>query len=70
MSHPVVLHLYDLSNGLARQMSQMLIGKTIGTRDALLNPVNALNRCDVSWVADGIWHTGVHVYGKWVFPCE
>jgi hypothetical protein len=31
MSHPVVLHVYDLSQGLAKQMSPMLLGKTIGT---------------------------------------
>ncbi len=38
----VVCHLYDLSGGLARNMSQMIIGKRI----------------------DGIWHTGIVVYGK------
>ncbi|KAG6540796.1 hypothetical protein Mapa_017820 [Marchantia paleacea] len=37
----VVLNVYDLSQGLARQLSSSLLGKVI----------------------DGIWHTGVVVYG-------
>ncbi|KAL3679209.1 hypothetical protein R1sor_022165 [Riccia sorocarpa] len=37
----VVLNVYDLSQGLARQLSSSLLGKVI----------------------DGIWHTGVAVYG-------
>jgi len=37
----VILHVYDLSMGLAKSMSSSLIGKQI----------------------DGIWHTGVVVYG-------
>ena len=38
----VVLHLYDLSQGMAKAMSQAIIGKQI----------------------DGIWHTGIVVYGR------
>jgi hypothetical protein len=38
----VVCNLYDLSQGLAKNMSRMIIGKQI----------------------DGIWHTGIVVYGK------
>ncbi|GBG67432.1 hypothetical protein CBR_g567 [Chara braunii] len=38
----VVLHVYDLSQGLARQLSGTFLGKVI----------------------DGIWHTGIVVYGK------
>ncbi|KAJ1485491.1 PPPDE putative peptidase domain-containing protein, partial [Baffinella frigidus] len=41
----VTLHVYDLSGGLARQMSQAFIGKQI----------------------DGVWHTGVVVYGREYF---
>jgi hypothetical protein len=40
--HPVVLRIYDLSRGMAAQVSPALLGKRI----------------------DGIWHTGVLVYGK------
>ena len=42
MSFPVSLHVYDLSGGMAKAMSQQLVGKQI----------------------DGIWHTGIVVYGK------
>ena len=38
----VVLHVYDLSQGMARQFSTMLLGRQF----------------------DGIWHTGVYVYGR------
>lgn len=38
----VTLRVYDLSGGMARQLSPALLGKQI----------------------DGIWHTGVLVYGK------
>eukprot|EP01029_Cantina_marsupialis_P024185 TRINITY_DN6157_c0_g1_i1.p1 TRINITY_DN6157_c0_g1~~TRINITY_DN6157_c0_g1_i1.p1 ORF type:complete len:457 (+),score=131.71 TRINITY_DN6157_c0_g1_i1:109-1479(+) len=41
----VVLHVYDLSGGMARQFSPMLLGQTI----------------------EGIWHTGIYVYGKEYF---
>ncbi|KAF4034407.1 PUL domain-containing protein [Phytophthora infestans] len=41
----VTLHVYDLSNGMARQLSPALLGKTI----------------------DGVWHTGVLVFGKEYF---
>ncbi|MGB1593038.1 MAG: hypothetical protein ACPIOQ_09825, partial [Promethearchaeia archaeon] len=41
----VVLHVYDLSNGLAKTMSQSFLGKQI----------------------DGVWHTGVVVFGKEFF---
>ncbi|XP_051118801.1 uncharacterized protein LOC127243011 [Andrographis paniculata] len=40
--HKVVLNVYDLSQGLARQLSQTFLGKSI----------------------EGIWHTGVVVYGQ------
>eukprot|EP01017_Pseudomicrothorax_dubius_P017320 TRINITY_DN1957_c0_g1_i4.p1 TRINITY_DN1957_c0_g1~~TRINITY_DN1957_c0_g1_i4.p1 ORF type:complete len:592 (+),score=138.44 TRINITY_DN1957_c0_g1_i4:61-1836(+) len=40
-SWPVTLFIYDLSQGMARQMSRQLVGRQI----------------------DGIWHTGVVVYG-------
>lgn len=39
--YDVVLYLYDLSQGMARQLSPALLGKQI----------------------DGIWHTGIIVYG-------
>lgn len=39
---PVSLHVYDLSQGMARQFSPALLGRQI----------------------DGIWHTGIVVYGK------
>lgn len=39
--HKVSLHLYDLSQGMARQLSMSFLGKAI----------------------EGIWHTGVVVYG-------
>ncbi|KAA8498807.1 Desumoylating isopeptidase 1 [Porphyridium purpureum] len=42
MAERVILHVYDLSQGMARQMSPMLLGKVI----------------------DGIWHTGVEVFGR------
>eukprot|EP01134_Creolimax_fragrantissima_P004572 CFRG4572T1 len=38
----VVLHVYDLSQGMARSFSQQILGQQI----------------------DGIWHTGVVVYGR------
>ncbi len=38
----VILHIYDLSNGMASQFSRQLVGRQI----------------------DGIWHTGIVVYGK------
>jgi hypothetical protein len=38
----VTLNLYDLSQGMAKNMSRMIIGKQV----------------------DGIWHTGIVVYGK------
>jgi len=41
----VSLHLYDISNGMARQFSQQLVGKYV----------------------EGIWHSGVVVYGKEYF---
>eukprot|EP01117_Protostelium_nocturnum_P008254 TRINITY_DN2947_c0_g1_i4.p1 TRINITY_DN2947_c0_g1~~TRINITY_DN2947_c0_g1_i4.p1 ORF type:complete len:477 (-),score=186.38 TRINITY_DN2947_c0_g1_i4:182-1612(-) len=44
-SFPVSLVVYDLSGGLARSLSQAIIGKQI----------------------EGIWHTGVVVYGKEFF---
>lgn len=42
MSYPVVLHIYDISGGMASQFSRTLVGKHI----------------------EGIWHTGIVVYGK------
>lgn len=39
---PVSLHVYDLSQGMARQLSPALLGRQI----------------------NGIWHTGIVVYGK------
>eukprot|EP00762_Andalucia_godoyi_P005779 ANDGO_06904.mRNA.1 DeSI-like protein At4g17486 len=45
MPHKVTLHVYDLSRGMARQLSPMLLGKYI----------------------DGIWHTGIVVYGTEYF---
>lgn len=45
-SVPVQLYVYDMTNGVASVMSQMLLGQRI----------------------DGIWHTGVVVFGKeWFF---
>jgi hypothetical protein len=41
MGFKVEVHVYDLSQGMARQLSPALLGKQI----------------------DGIWHTGVQVYG-------
>ncbi|KAG6577970.1 putative peptidase [Phytophthora cinnamomi] len=41
----VTLHVYDLSHGMARQLSPALLGKTI----------------------DGVWHTGVLVFGQEYF---
>lgn len=41
-SSAVSLRVYDLSRGMARQLSPSLLGKQI----------------------DGIWHTGLLVYGK------
>lgn len=41
----VKVRIYDLSQGLAKNLSRMLIGKQI----------------------DGIWHTGVVVFGKEYF---
>jgi hypothetical protein len=43
--NPVVLRLYDLSQGMARELSPSLLGVQI----------------------DGIWHTGVFVYGREYF---
>lgn len=40
--HKVTLHIYDLSQGMAKVFSPMYLGKQI----------------------NGIWHTGVVVYGK------
>ncbi|CAN6304889.1 unnamed protein product [Urochloa humidicola] len=40
--YPVKLHIYDLSQGMARQLSTTILGKAI----------------------EGIWHTGVVVYGR------
>ncbi|DBA03357.1 TPA: hypothetical protein N0F65_004634 [Lagenidium giganteum] len=45
MGFPVELRVYDLSRGMAKQLSTALLGKQF----------------------DGIWHTGVHVYGKEYF---
>lgn len=42
MAEKVVLHLYDLSQGMAKNMSRQFLGKQI----------------------DGIWHTGIVVFGK------
>ncbi|GAQ82245.1 hypothetical protein KFL_001050090 [Klebsormidium nitens] len=42
---PVLLHVYDLSQGLARQLSGALLGQML----------------------EGIWHTGVVVYGREYF---
>lgn len=42
---PVELRVYDLSGGMAKQLSMPLLGKQI----------------------DGIWHTGVHVFGREYF---
>ncbi|XP_010552057.1 PREDICTED: desumoylating isopeptidase 1-like [Tarenaya hassleriana] len=44
-AHRVTLNVYDLSQGLARQLSTTFLGKAI----------------------DGIWHTGVVVYGNEYF---
>lgn len=40
--HEVVLHLYDLSNGVAQTLSPYVVGQQL----------------------EGIWHTGIVVYGK------
>lgn len=45
MSKKVSLHVYDLSQGLARQLSQQLIGRHF----------------------DGIYHTGIVVFGREYF---
>ena len=45
MTFPVTLHIYDLSGGMAKNMSKQLVGKQI----------------------DGIWHTGIVIYGKEFF---
>lgn len=44
-SYSVKLHLYDLSQGMAKQFSGSMLGKQI----------------------DGIWHTGIVVYGREYF---
>ncbi|CAA7017141.1 unnamed protein product [Microthlaspi erraticum] len=44
-AHRVTLNVYDLSQGLARQLSASLLGKVI----------------------EGVWHTGVVVYGNEYF---
>ncbi|KAG2318186.1 hypothetical protein Bca52824_021308 [Brassica carinata] len=44
-AHKVTLNVYDLSRGLARQLSASLLGKVI----------------------EGVWHTGVVVYGNEYF---
>ncbi|KAG7576367.1 PPPDE putative peptidase domain [Arabidopsis thaliana x Arabidopsis arenosa] len=44
-AHKVTLNVYDLSQGLARQLSQSLLGKVI----------------------EGVWHTGIVVYGNEYF---
>lgn len=43
--YTVSLYLYDISNGMAKSFSPMLIGKVI----------------------EGVWHTGLVVYGKEYF---
>lgn len=43
--HEVKLHVYDLSKGMARQLSLVLLGRQI----------------------EGVWHTGVLVYGQEYF---
>ncbi|KAF3531494.1 hypothetical protein DY000_02043717, partial [Brassica cretica] len=44
-AHKVTLNVYDLSRGLARQLSASLLGKVI----------------------EGVWHTGIVVYGNEYF---
>jgi len=44
-NHTVDLYIYDLTQGMARMMSQMILGR----------------------VLDGVWHTGVVVYGREYF---
>ncbi|KAJ6637084.1 Desumoylating isopeptidase 1 [Pseudolycoriella hygida] len=44
-NHTVDLYIYDLTQGMARVMSQMILGR----------------------VLDGVWHTGVVVYGREYF---
>ena len=44
-NHKVTLHQYDLSQGMAKEYSGMLLGQQF----------------------DGVWHTGICVYGKEFF---
>lgn len=44
-SYPVQVYIYDITRGMARQLSPVMIGKQI----------------------EGVWHTGIVVYGKEIF---
>eukprot|EP00959_Pyramimonas_sp_CCMP1952_P216657 4531378-Pyramimonas_sp.AAC.2 len=102
-SWPVALHVYDLSNGMARMMSRPLLGKQVrpvltagcqGARSQIHNESqdkshghtpkdfrntgfggdtkfklrNVLNiRAEIRNKVDGVWHTGLVVYGKEYF---
>ena len=70
---PVTLHVYDLSNGLARALSMQLLGKQVEETCNLKPVLWSTQRpgsqlfhasqpfCTVQ--IDGVWHTAVVVHG-------
>lgn len=59
---PVKLYIYDLSNGLAKQMSMSLTGRQIGTTSMRMTWVYKV--ITNTSLLDGIWHTSVVVFGQ------
>lgn len=65
---PVVsLYVYDLSMGAAKAMSTALIGKQIGAWRRAAGPGSAGELHHECLHPDGIWHTGVEVFGQEYF---
>jgi hypothetical protein len=63
MAVPVQLHVYDLSNGMARQMSRQLTGRQI---DGIWYEVYASSYLSLT-DASNLRHTSVVVFGKEIF---
>lgn len=61
MASPVKLYVYDLSQGMAKQMSMALTGRQIGRSSTM--PTRMTQPHTLVIDLDGIWHTSVVVYG-------
>lgn len=68
-SHGVELHIYDMTQGMARMMSPLLLGNYLYSRKCFVYQLNLFFfLLDViGRQIDGIWHTAVVVFGREYF---